>query len=124
MDSNKKRPLAMDPQDLARFFLERANAGDVDGLAELYEPEAILVDAQGRQMVGMEEIRNFYAGLISTGMKFRAGEQRPAVRNGRLALTSTRLVSGFVTAEVARQQPDGSWRWIIDQPAIAREVTA
>jgi hypothetical protein len=36
-------------------------------------------------------------------------------------LTSTRLPDGNVTAEVARQQPDGTWLWIIDRYTIAQE---
>jgi hypothetical protein len=40
------------------------------------------------------------------------------IRNGDLALTSTRLPAGGATVEVARRQPDGSWRWVIDQPAV------
>ena len=40
---------------------------------------------------------------------------------GGLALTSTRLPDGNVTAEVARQQPDGTWLWIIDRYTIAQE---
>jgi hypothetical protein len=40
------------------------------------------------------------------------------LRVGDLALTSTRLGSGQVTAEVARRQPDGTWRWVIDQWSV------
>jgi hypothetical protein len=43
---------------------------------------------------------------------------QPAIWNGDLALTSTRLPGGGATVEVARRQPDGSWRWVIDQPAV------
>ena len=42
---------------------------------------------------------------------FAAGQQRPVLRHGKLALTSSRLVTGTVTAEVARQQADGTWLW-------------
>jgi hypothetical protein len=49
---------------------------------------------------------------------FGSAGQPPAIRNGNLALTSTRLPSGGATVEVARCQPDGSWRWVIDQPAV------
>lgn len=38
-----------------------------------------------------------------------------------LAMTSSRLTNGSVTAEVTRLQPDNTWLWIIDQPAIAVE---
>ncbi len=34
---------AMQPEDLGVFFLERANAGDVEGLVTLYEPGAALL---------------------------------------------------------------------------------
>jgi len=41
-----------------------------------------------------------------------------AIVNGDIALTSTRLPSGGATTEIARRQPDGSWRWVIDQPSV------
>lgn len=38
--SNVNAPeLAAEPEDLGRLFLERASAGDVDGVVALYEPE-------------------------------------------------------------------------------------
>jgi hypothetical protein len=40
-----------------------------------------------------------------------------AILNGDVALTSTRLPNGVVTAEIARRQR--TWLWVIDQPAIA-----
>jgi hypothetical protein len=30
----------------------------------------------------------------------------------------TWLASGGATVEVARRQPDGTWRWVIDNPNI------
>ncbi len=112
---------AREPEDLARFFIERANAGDIDGLAALYEPNALLVGPDGRAITGREAIRAFYAQRFKDRPVLQPGEQRPALRNGDLALTSSRLVNGAVTAEVARRQPDGSWLWTIDQPAISRK---
>ncbi len=41
-----------------------------------------------------------------------------AYPRGLLALTSMRLVSGGATAEIARRQPDGSWRWAVDRPNV------
>ncbi len=119
MDSHTTREPARDPEDLARFFIQRANAGDADGLAALYEPDALLAGPGGQAIRGRQAIRDFYAGLLKDRPTFQPGDQRPALRNGGIALTSTRLASGAVTAEVARQQPDGAWLWIIDQPGIA-----
>ncbi len=120
MNNRKTWEPALDPEDLARFFVMRANTGDVEGLVALYEQDALLAGPDGQIVIGTEAIRGFYAGLLADRPKFEAGEQRPALRHGDLALTSSRLVNGTVTAEIARRQSDGTWLWVIDQPAIAR----
>jgi ketosteroid isomerase-like protein len=104
MHSRKTWEPALNPEDLARYFVVRANAGDVDGLVALYEPDAILAGSDGQVLIGTEAIRSFYAKLLAERATFVAGEQRAALRQGDLALTSSRLVNGIVTAEVARQQ--------------------
>jgi len=109
---------AAEPEDLGRFFVERANAGDVEGLVELYEPDAVLAFPTGEVATGSHEIRQVYEDLLAGGPTFAPGDQRPALRNGDLAITSTRLATGGATVEVARRQRDGTWRWILDQPNI------
>lgn len=69
-------------------------------------------------MTGHAKIREFYAGLLAGRPSFTSGGQRPPLRNADLALTSTRLPDGGTTVEVARRQPDGTWLWVIDQPAL------
>lgn len=120
MVSRQERERAMDPQDLGRFFVERANAGDVEGLVALYEPSAVLALPDGRTATGADEIRLFYQRLLADRPAFTPGPQRPALRNGDLALTSTRIPAG-ATTEVAHRQVDGSWRWILDQPNVLRD---
>lgn len=112
-----ERAKATEPEDLSRFFVERANAGDVDGLVELYEPDAVLVLSPGRVFVGHDKIRRAYELLLAAQPTFEPGVQSPSIRNGDLALTSTRI-PGAVTTEVAHRQADGSWRWVIDQPNV------
>jgi ketosteroid isomerase-like protein len=106
------------PNDLARFFVDRANAGDVGGLVALYEPDAVLEFPAGRIARGADEIRQVYRELLAGRPRFEPGEQLAALVNGDLALTSTRLAGGGATAEVARRQPDGTWLWAIDQPTV------
>jgi ketosteroid isomerase-like protein len=115
MDSIVK---AAEPEDLARMFVERANAGDVEGLVALYEPDAMLAVGDGGRVQGAAAIRAFYRRLLADRPTFTPADQQPALRNADLALTSTRLVDGGATAEVARRQPDGSWLWILDQPTV------
>jgi ketosteroid isomerase-like protein len=104
------------PEDLDRLFLERANAGDVDGVVALYEPQAVLAFRPGELAIGAAAIREVYAGLLAPRPRF-SGEIRPAISNGDLAVTST-VRAGNATVEVARRQPDGTWLWLIDQPSV------
>jgi ketosteroid isomerase-like protein len=106
------------PEELNRLVLERLNAADVDGLVALYEPDAVLMLPDGRRAEGAEAIRAAYAGLVADRPVFAPGRVLPAVRNGDLALTAVRVAGGAVTVEVARRQPDGTWRWVIDQPSL------
>jgi len=118
MTAGRPQAPAMCPEDLAAFFLERANAGDVDGVVALYEPGAVLAAPSGQLAVGHQQIRQVYADLLAGRPVFSSAGQSPAIIQGELALTSTRLPGGGATAEVARRQPDGSWQWVIDQPAV------
>jgi ketosteroid isomerase-like protein len=104
------------PEDLGRLFLQRASAGDVDGVVALYEPAAVLASPAGGPAVGTTQIRRFYAQLLAGRPQF-TGDVRPALVHGDLALTSTRFQGG-ATAEIARRQPDGTWRWVADQPNV------
>ncbi|MGF7121605.1 nuclear transport factor 2 family protein [Rhodococcus sp. TAF43] len=109
---------AAEPEDLNRLIVERLNAGDVDGLVALYEPDAVLSLPDGRVATGSSEIRAAYEQLVAGAPVFAPGETRPALRVGDLAMTSVHLADGGATVEVARQQPDGSWLWVIDQPQV------
>jgi len=115
MADDAGRDPARDPQDLERLLVTRERAGDIEGMMALYEPHAVVDCGDGRLLQGTEAIRSYFAGVVATGRKFAVGDQRPAVISGDLALTSTRLPDGTVTAEVARRQADGTWLWVIDK---------
>lgn len=55
---------------------------------------------------------------MAGGPTFAPGTQRPTLRCGDLALTSSRLANGVITVEVTRRQPDGTWLWVLDQPDV------
>ena len=117
--AHHERPVATQPEDLSRMVVERLNAGDVEGLAALYEPHATLALPGGRTATGTDQIRAAYQRLLADRPRFEPGEQLPTLRSGELAMTSTRLTNGAVTAEVARRQPDGTWLWVLDQPNVS-----
>ena len=111
---------ARDPNDLEKFFVERVNAGDVEGLVALYEANATLALGGGDVFVGLDQIREYFVEFLATRPQLTPSVQAPALRSGNLALTSSRLDNGDVTAEVARQQPDGNWLWVVDQFAVGK----
>ena len=118
---------AQAPEDLARLFNERANAGDIEGLVDLYEPEAVL--AAGEVVAkGHAEIRRFYTDLLARRSVFPAATVLTPISNGALALTFAVLPNGGLSVEAAQRQLDGRWLWIIDQlkvpKAIARSASA
>lgn len=118
MTDEAGRERAREPQDLERLLIARQWAGDVDGMAALYEADAVLDNGEGRLMIGREAIRALFADFTATGKKFASGDQSPALVSGDLALTSTRLPDGSVTVEVARRQSDGTWLWVIDKYSV------
>jgi ketosteroid isomerase-like protein len=74
------------PEDLDRLFLERANAGDVDGVVALYEPQAVLAFPPGGLAIGAAAIREVYAGLLAPRPRF-SGEIRPAIPNSSTSIS-------------------------------------
>lgn len=115
------------PEECDRLFGEYASAGDVEGLVSLYEPDACLVGPDGSQAVGLEAIRAalspFAGGSVTMHMHVVK-----TVRGGDLAVLTNEWratgrqpdgrpleISGRAI-EVVRRQPDGSWRFVVDDP--------
>lgn len=105
------------PEDLTRLFVERANARDAAGLAELYEPDAVLAFPPGHTTVGRKAIRAVYEQMVAKGLQFQPEEPLPTLQQGDVALTSTRRRDGKgIRIQVVRRQPDGAWLRILDWP--------
>ena len=111
---------AKEPNDLEVFFVERANAGDVEGLVALYESNATLAYGDGDAAIGHEEIRKFFVNFLASRPQLAPSVQVSALCSGNLALTSSRLSNGDITAEIARRQQDGNWLWAVDQFALGK----
>ncbi len=108
---------ASEPEDITRLFVERANAGDADGMAALYAEDAVLGYPPGQVTVGRAAIREVFAQMLAQVPRFQQEEPLPTLRYGDLALAGTpaRDVAG-ARAQVLQRQPDGSWLRIIDRP--------
>jgi ketosteroid isomerase-like protein len=110
----------MKPEDITRFFVERSNAGDADGVAALYEDDAVLAYPPGGQTVGRAAIHELWASVLSSSPHFEPEDPLPTIMSGDLALTSTIPKDGAgIRAQVVRRQPDGSWLLVLDYPSSA-----
>jgi uncharacterized protein (TIGR02246 family) len=102
------------------MFVERANAGDAEGIAALYAPDAVLAYPPGAGTVGRGAILAVLEQMLAHAPRpFPEEEPLPTVRYGDLALTSTRSADGKGgRVQVARREPDGTWLRIIDRPEM------
>jgi uncharacterized protein (TIGR02246 family) len=108
------RERAEKPEDLARIWVELANAGDAEGLAELYESDAVMAFPIGNTIVGREAIRQAFEEMLKKQSHYEMEESLPTLRHGDLALTAT-IPADHSTGryQVARRQPDGTWLRIL-----------
>lgn len=115
------------PEDMYGAFAAVFNAGDLDALVALYEPEALLVPEPGRTVRGHAAIREALQGFLALKGTMTiqpiailtAGDL--ALTHGQWTLSATGpdgqpITLGGKTAEVLRRQPDGTWRLVIDNP--------
>ncbi|PNG20022.1 YybH family protein [Streptomyces cahuitamycinicus] len=108
------RERAKTPEDLARIWVDLANAKDAEGLAELYEPDAVMAFPIGRTHVGRQAIREAFEAMLKIRTHYAVEEALPTLRHGDLALTAT-IADDHSTGryQVARRQPDGTWLRIL-----------
>jgi ketosteroid isomerase-like protein len=107
----------MTPEDITRLFVERSNAGDADGVAALYDENAVMAYPTGQTTVGRAAIRELWASVLAHSPHFEYEEGLPTLVHGDIALTSTAPKDGAgARAQVVKRQADGSWVRIIDQP--------
>ena len=116
------------PEACDRLFGEHVNAGDLEALLALYEPNCSFVRRDGSVARGHAEICLVLERLVAMHAKMsteivkvvQSGEDLVMVYNdwhmsarrpdGQPVETSGKAI------EVVRRQPDGTWRFILDDP--------
>ena len=111
------------PGDIHPAVQARFNAGDVEGLVALYEPEAVMIGPEGEEVTGLDAVRANWEGLLAMGGTNMALTTVYCIQQGDLALLRNDYTVDFggepvtgSTAEVVRRQPDGTWLYAIDNP--------
>ncbi len=126
---------ASTPNDVHRLFAERFRSGDIDGLMELYDPEAIFLTQAGEIVAGGDAIRDLLRGFLQLAEAFEL-EHEQAIQSDGVALLQDRwtltgrdpegnlIEMSDRTAGIARRQADGGWRIVIDNPWGLNSVPA
>lgn len=115
------------PEQMNATFVRAFNSGQIENLMLLYQPDALLIRLDGSVARGTEEIRNELVKLLTIGVK-ADGYNQFALIHGDTALLRANFLITVInengqeaqmkgsSSEVIKQQPDGSWLYVIDHP--------
>lgn len=118
---------ARTPEEVASLLGQAFNAGDLESILALYEPEAAFVAQPGETVTGTEALRETFGGFLALKPTFEL-EVKKVFRAGDVALsfvdwtltgtgpdgeTISMSVQG---SDVLREQQDGHWLFVIDNP--------
>jgi len=117
---------ATSPEDLHKLFVQALNSGDLDALVALYAFDGFLMARSGPAR-GVSAICKALAGYVAmkptiqltTRRVVQAGDTALLVADWRFHGTASDggcVSTSGTSIEVARCQPDGSWRYFIDLP--------
>ena len=108
---------ANSPEELEDLVARYARAGDLDAWLSLYEPSATCLNGDGDLVRGADALRENLAPFAALKPEFVM--KIKIVGAGDIALIhnqwedAAQSMSGYAI-EVARRQPDGTWRFVID----------
>ena len=117
----------MKPEEVLNSVTEGINAGDLNSLMTLYEPLASFASQPGQLATSPDGIRESLRSFIDMHGKLDLKVKR-VLRASDLALVTTEwsfsgtgsngkhVEISAKSADVLRQQPDGTWRFVIDNP--------
>ena len=114
-------------RDMHRVFADAYNSRDLDLVMALYGPETTMLTQDGAELRGTDAIRDSLEVLFAVPGRM-AMRTRYVIEAGGVALLSSEWTltvgeeaTSAVTAEVARRDPDGGWRYVIDHPYASVE---
>ena len=115
------------PQQLLQAVVDGINSGDLDGLMTLYESEAAFAAQPGTLAHGAAGVRQSITAFLAMKGKLDLQVTRVLEAGGLAFVAGVWSFNGTgpdgapVTltgrnGDVLRRQPDGSWRFVIDNP--------
>ena len=121
---------AKSPEDICRLFQQYMAEGDIDLVLSVYDPEAVFLNQSGEVKQGRQGLRQELAPFATAKAIFDFNILQ-VIQSGDIALMHTEWqVSSpqpmsVYAIEVARRQPDGTWRWLIGDPfTVGRQAAS
>lgn len=117
----------MTPEEVLNSVTEGINARDLDSLMTLYEPLTCFASQPGQLVKSPDGIRQSLRNFIDMNGKLELKVKRVLKANDLALVTTEWSFNGTdsdgkhvhmsaKSADVLRQQPDGTWRFVIDNP--------
>lgn len=112
---------ARSPEEICDLFQRYMAEGDIDAVMSVYDSDAVLLNRTGKLQKGEEELRQELALFAAQKVRFSFNIKQ-VIRSGDIALmhtmwsVSSSPPMSVYAIEVARRQPDGTWRWLIGDP--------
>ena len=115
------------PEEIDSLFAQALNAGNVDALVALYEPQASLMPSPGTLVAGTAAIREALAAFVAAKPAMQIAP-RLVSQSGDLAVVTAKWQLAMTgqdgkpaqmqgqSVEVVRRQSDGRWLFVIDLP--------
>ena len=115
------------PEAVLNSIVHGINAGDLDALMPLYEPQAGFAAQPGKLSHGLAGVRNGLAGFLGMRGKLDLKVTNVLEASDLALVTTTWSFTGTgpdgepvklasKSADVLRRQSDGSWRFVVDNP--------
>jgi ketosteroid isomerase-like protein len=121
LNTRRKPMQAKSPEEINDLFIQYMREGDLESVLTLYDADVAFAARSGEVRCGVAALREELGQLAAAKQVFKF-DVRKVIRAGDIALVHNRWEtttpsgpSGYAL-EVARRQPDGSWRWLIGDP--------
>lgn len=117
------------PEEICELFRKYMAGGDLEALLSIYDDEAAFLSESGEVKTGKQGLRDALAPLATAKTIF-SFDIRQVIQAGDIALmhtdwqVSSPQPMSVHAIEVARRQPDGTWRWLIGDPFTVDRRTA
>ncbi len=119
--------LVTDPAKLPVLFQDALNAGDIDGVLALFAPGAGMRTVAGELVVGAEALRAEISGTVAARGRLTNVQRHTLVGADTVLLVTDwtleidlpggeRIAPTGSTANVARRDADGGWRFTVLNP--------